>query len=130
MDQFEWYTEEYANCGWPAFETWLRLVVQLPPWAPQDLLRSGEVSRVDMVAAGGYAAWLIRSRGPQNWSRELRMPLIQATLASRALGVPGDEVRIGIIGFEDRVIDLRSYSQREIARAYSKLENLLRQMGF
>jgi hypothetical protein len=130
MEQFEWYTEEYANRGWPAFETRLRLVLPLPSWAPPDLLCSGEVSRVDIVPAGGYAAWLMRSRGLQNWSRELRMPLIQGALASKALGVPGNEVRIGIICFEDQLIDLRSYSQREIAGAYSKLEDLLRQMGF
>jgi hypothetical protein len=130
MGQFEWYTEEYANRGWPAFETRLRLVVPLPSWAPQDLLCSGEVSRVDMVPAGGYAAWLMRSRGAQNWSRELRMPLIQGALACELLGVSGEEVRIGIICFEDRLVDLGSYSQREIAGAYSKLENLLRQMGF
>jgi len=130
MDQFEWYTGEYSSRGWPAFETRLRLVVPLPPWVRQDLFCSGEVSRVDMVPAGGYAAWLMRSREGENWSRELRMPLIQGALAYRTLGVQGNEVRIGIICFEDRLIDMHSFTQREIAGAYSKLENLLRQMGF
>jgi hypothetical protein len=130
MDQFEWYTDEYQNRGWPTFETRLRIVISLPPRVRPYLFCSGEVSRVDLVPVGGYAAWLTRSRGAKDWARELRMPLVQQALAQGPLGVPPNEVMIGIYSFEEQFTDLRRYSQAEIDQANSELDNLLRRMGF
>jgi hypothetical protein len=129
IDQFEWYTEEYVNRGWPTFEAQLRVLIPLPSRVPPDLFCSGEISRVDMMPARGYAAWLLRSRGGEGWAHELRMPLIQGALAQN-LGVPASEVRVGIYSFEEQFIDLHGYSQIEVDQAYADLDDLLTRMGF
>jgi hypothetical protein len=130
MDQFEWYVSEYKSLGWPTFEIRLRVSIPLPPRVRPNLVCSGEVSRVDLVPVGGYAAWLMRSRGAKDWARELRMPLVQQALAQGPLGVPTSEIKIGIYSFEEQFTDLCSYSQTEIDLAYLELDNLLSRMGF
>jgi hypothetical protein len=130
MDQFEWYVNEYKSLGWPTFETRLRVSIPLPPRVRLDLVCSGEVSRIDLVPAGGYAAWLMRSQGTKDWARELRMPLVQQALAQGLLGVPANEIKIGIYSFKEQFTDLCGYSQTEIDQAYSELDNLLSRMGF
>ena len=129
MDQLEWYAAEYVARGWPAFETRLRVLIPLPSWAPPNLLCSGEISRIDIVPTGGYAAWLMRSRGAEDWDRELCMPLVQRALED-ALGVPSSEISIGIYSFEEQFVALCSYSESEINQAYSDLAALLKLMGF
>jgi hypothetical protein len=130
MDWLEWYVEEYSARGWLMFETRLRIAVPLPHWAPTDLVCSGEVTRVDLVPTGGYAAWLIQSRGAADWFCELRMPLIQGTVAQHILKVPISEVSVGVYSLEEQIVDLRCYSQMEIDQAHSNLADLLRQMGY
>jgi hypothetical protein len=129
-DQFEWYAQEYLNRGWLTFETRLRVVIPLPSWVPPDLVCSGEVTRIDLVPAGGYAAWLIRSRGAQDWIQELCMPLVQHALAHGALGAPASEIQIGIYSFAEQFVDLCSYSPTEIDQARLDLDGLLRSLGF
>jgi hypothetical protein len=130
VEQFEWYTEEYISRGWLTFETRLRVVIQLPPRASAHLFCSGEVNRVDIVPTGGYAAWLMRSRGPEDWVSELRMPLVQGAIAQKILQAPAGEVRVGIYSFKERFVDLCCYSQNEVDQAYADLDDLLRRMGF
>lgn len=130
MEQLEWYIEDYVSRGWPMFETRMRVVIPLPQWALPNLVCSGEVARVDVIPTGGYAAWLIRSRGVDDWFHELRMPLIQGTVSESILKVPVSEVSIGIYSFAEQFVDLRSYSQPEIDQAYSKLADLLRELGY
>jgi hypothetical protein len=82
MHQFDWYVEEnHTRRGWVTSETMGRVVVELPPWAPADLVCSGEVTRIDIVPSGRLAGWLFRNDDVQGWHRELRMPLIQGALA-------------------------------------------------
>jgi hypothetical protein len=130
MDQFKWYIEEHANRGWPTFETRLRVFIPLPSRVRPNLFCSGEVPRVDIVPAGGYAAWLMQSRAAKDWDRELRMPLVQGALAQGPLGVPSSEIRVGIYSFQEQFVDFRSYSQTEIDQSYSDLDSLLKRMGF
>jgi hypothetical protein len=65
----------------------------------------------------------------QGWDRELRMPLIQEVLA-REMGVPLEEVMVGVYGFRQQVVDQRTYSVSEVRSAHSSLEDLLIQLGF
>ena len=65
----------------------------------------------------------------QGWNRELRIPLIQEVLAHE-MGVPLEEVMVGVYGFRQQVVDQRTYSVGEVRSAYSLLEDLLRQLGF
>jgi hypothetical protein len=106
-----------------------RITINLPEWTPADLVISGEISRMDIEPSGGYAAWLFRNNDVQDWQRELRMPLIQETLAHE-MGVPLEGVIVGVYGFRRRVVQHRTYSVGEVRLAYSSLGDLLRQLGF
>lgn len=130
IDHFMWYVDEYSNRGWPMFQTRLNVEVSLPVWAPANLICSGQVSRLDIVPTGGYAAWLMRIREPEGWFNELRMPLLQGALACNVLQVPVNEISIGIYSFEERFVALRCFTQSEISQAHAILGDLFRQMGY
>jgi len=130
LAQFEWYAAECVGREWPTFETRLRVVVPLPARAPDDIICSGEVSRVDLIpSVSGYAAWLMRQRGAEEWFDTLHMPLIQDAVA-RQMGAPISEVHVGVYSFAERMVELRSYEPQEIAQAYSELDTLFESMGF
>jgi hypothetical protein len=129
LKQFEWYVEEHIGRNWPTFRTRLRVQVLLPNWAPGNLRCSGEITRVDIIPQGGYAAWLLKSREPNGWEQQLQMPLIQDTL-SRLLKAPAEEVQVGIYSFQERLVASRVYTFREIQRSHDILNNLLREMGY
>lgn len=130
LDQLDWYIDEFTGRGWPMFQTGLRVTVPLSLEFPPDLICSGEVSRVDVVPTGGYAAWMFRSRAGSAWSDELQMPILQHILASRILGVPLSEIRIGIYAFQEQRVDSVCYSQAEIEEAWMALEDLMVRLGF
>lgn len=122
--------EEYQRRrGWVTTEIMRRIVIDLPLWAPADLVISGEISRMDIVPTGGYARWLFRNNDVRGWDRELRMPLIQETIAYE-MSVSLEEVMVGVYGFQQQVTDQRNYSIDEVRSARLSLEDLLRQLGF
>jgi len=57
-----------------------------------DLELRGEISRVDFTK-GGYRATLLAAP-PQNWQKQLRMPLVQRAIAE-TYGRPVGEVEVG-----------------------------------
>ena len=130
IDQFHWYIGEFISQGWPVFQTRLNIRIPLPTWTPEDLYSSGQISRIDLVPEGGYAAWLMRKREEQNWQDELQMPLIQKTLADCTLQVPLREISVGVICFEDRTIDSHCYIEEDVRKAEEDLEHLLRNLVF
>lgn len=130
MNQLFWYMEEYHQRGWHTFRTRLNIKISLPPWMPTDFRCSGQVSRIDLIPSGGYAAWLMRSRNFEGWSNESRMPLVQNEIAANVLKVPLSEVRIGIYSFQERYVEDKCFDEDEIEKAYDQLESLLHQMGY
>lgn len=128
--QFEWYVEDFFERGLLTFETRLRIVIPPPNRNIADIILSGEVSRVDIKQPKGYAAWLFKSREPESWFDELRMPLIQDVLSNSVLNTVSDEISVGIVSFEERYIDDRCYSQQQIASAWQTLDKLLTDLGF
>jgi hypothetical protein len=57
------------------------------------------------------------------------MPLIQDTLAHE-MGLDVEEITVGVYGFQQQVVDQRTYSVGEVQAAYSRLDDLLGQLGF
>jgi len=97
----------------------------------------GEVSRVDIdLPSEGYHGILIGNR-PNNWRRQVRMPLIQRALAAR-LQRPEAEILVGfqdidgsdleLVSFPRAVTDQAERSARELVRELS--DELRRQRGF
>lgn len=78
------------------------------------LILGGLISRVDMTAKG-YRAILLEAI-PLRWEEELRMPLIQRSLA-HTYGRPEDEFVVGIQELDASDLAVTSYSKIDIDRA-------------
>lgn len=128
-DQFRWYVEDYLNKNVTTFEVRqnIKIIPEIPLQTGTTI--SGQISRIDIVPTGGYAAWLFRNGNPYGWEQEFCMPLIQYELANRILRVPSDEISIGIYSFTERVIDQHCYSVQELQNAKDNLDRLLRTLG-
>jgi hypothetical protein len=129
MDQYEWYVLEYRSRGWRTFSTLMNIEVSLPDWVSRQVKCTGQVSRIDLVPTGGFAAWLLRSKNPAGWENDIQMALIQESIAN-VMNAPMDEIRVGIYSFNERYIDSRIFSRTDIDRARIILNDTLLAMGF
>lgn len=122
VNQFAWYIEEYKIRGWIARETYRVITV---PIDNDDIPVhcTGEICRLDLILTGGYGVWQFRSKSPDGWRNELRMPIIQGVTA-KLLGVSTSEIMIGMVSFEERYIDTHSYSIEEINAAFKEFTDL------
>ena len=129
IDQFQWYVGDYLSKSITTFEVQqnVKILPEIPLTA--DVTFSGQISRIDIVPSGGYAAWIFRNRDSLDWTNEFSMPLIQYELANRILQVPENEIAIGIYSFPERVIAQHCYSTQELNEAKHRFENLLRTLG-
>jgi len=124
VNQLAWYIEEYKKHGWIARETYR--VITVPINNDEIQVRcTGEICRLDLILSGGYGVWQFRSKNPEGWKNELRMPIIQGVTA-QLLGVSPAEIMMGTVSFEERYIDTCSFSSEEIDSAFHEFINLLR----
>jgi hypothetical protein len=130
MEQLEWYIGEVERRRWPTFQVRPNVSVPLTTRGNTPLSCSGQLGRIDLVPTGGYAAWLFKGDDLGGWEGELRMPLIQETVASTLLSVPASEVQVGVYAFSVRQVARRTFTDREIQEARRELDRLVRAMGF
>jgi len=93
-----------------------------------DVELRGEIGRLDVEAVAGYSVWLFTEEFPQNWTRQLRMPLLQMHYASK-MGAPSDEVSVGFYSYSQARYLSTSYSASRIARAVSEARRLSSRIG-
>lgn len=129
IGQLDWYMDEYERGGGPTVQTGLRLVVPVAG-ARGDLKCSGEVTRVDLIPSGGFAGLILANEIEAGWTRQLRFPLIQITLAEETLGIAASQVRVGIIDPSNRRLEMHSYRSRELTDARRRLGELTTALGF
>lgn len=129
VDQFNWYVGDYLskNITTSDFRLNIRILPEIP--LKTDVAISGQISRVDILPAGGFIAWIFRNRGSSGWVSEFSMPLIQYELANRILHVHNNEIAIGIYSFPERFIAQHCYSDQELQDAKHKFEGLLKKLG-
>jgi hypothetical protein len=77
----------------------------------------GEIGRVD-VTDSGYRAVLL-GKAPQDWERQLRMPLIQAAIA-QMYGRPQEKTEVGFQRLDASKLVTKLYSELEIQKARRK----------
>lgn len=87
--QLDDYIVAYRTSGLVAVETKKNIRIDITPYVSL----TGEIPRLDVVPAKGYAVWLFGAPSP-SWHRELRLPLIQAHY-SHLLGSNLEEIEIG-----------------------------------
>jgi hypothetical protein len=129
LENLDWYVEEHRSRGWPTFQAGVRLVVPYPGRLAPDIVCSGEIGRLDLKPTGGYAGWVISGDTGPGWEDQLRFPLMQDALAQVVLGVPDQEVSVGVCDFTRRQALLTSFSGKEIVRARRRFGELLRQLA-
>lgn len=130
IDQLDWYIEQHTALGWPTFDTRVRVSIPVPARAADSLTCTGEVGRIDMVPTGGYAAWLFASSVNPEWRDELRMPLLQGTLAAVTLAVPTNEIQVGIYDFSARDVLSTTFADNAIRVARRQFNRLVSDLGF
>ena len=74
----------------------------------------GEIGCVD-VTDWGYRA-VVLGKVPQDWEKQLRMPLLQAAVA-QMFGRPQDKTEVGFQELDASRLAVRLYTDREIQRA-------------
>ena len=83
----------------------------------------GEVSRVDIdIAADRYRGILLGARN-DDWRQELRMPLLQRTLAEK-FERQEEEIEIGVQDFDGSNLEVQQYSKNDVQDAVEKARNL------
>ena len=130
VEQLEWYIEEVEGRMWPTFQVRPNVSIPLTTRGNAPLSCSGQLGRLDLVPTGGYVAWLFKEDDLGEWEGELRMPLIQQTVAHTLLSVPPSEVQVGVYAFSVRQVALRIFTDREIQEARRELDRLVCAMGF
>jgi hypothetical protein len=85
----------------------------------------GEIGRVD-VTSTGYRAVLL-SKPPADWEKQLRMPLIQAAVAS-TYGRPQEKTEVGFQELDASNLSTKCYSDRQIQNAEHKFVALGRML--
>lgn len=88
----------------------------------------GEVSRIDVaIDENGYRAVIIGAI-PMDWTRELRMPLIQRAIARRCRRDEFD-VRVGFQRLDGSGLHVVRFTERQIAAALERAETLAAQVA-
>jgi len=129
IEDLQWYIEEYQKLGWATALQKHSITIPLSTKQADSLKVSGEINRIDFHPNGAYAAWLFIKGNGENWKHELRMPVIQNAVGVE-LGAEPEMVHVGVYCFEDHVKFLHNFSNSDIWRAHSELEELFKRMGF
>ncbi len=129
VEDLQWYIDEHRKLGWPTALRKYNISIPLSTRFADSLIVTGEINRIDMHPNGAYAAWLFSKRDAGNWLNELRMPIIQNAVGVE-LGAPPSAIHVGVYCFEDRTVNIHNFSNQEIRRAHSELEDLFRILGF
>ncbi|MHB1191950.1 MAG: hypothetical protein ACYC6F_02800 [Longimicrobiales bacterium] len=93
---------------------------------PSGIELSGRITRVDVLSSG-YRGVLLGSFS-DDWSKELRFPLLQAAIANH-YSVPVDDTQVGVQGVDGSGLQCRSYDLSERAAAFERLSALATQLG-
>jgi hypothetical protein len=81
----------------------------------------GEMHRFDFLP-NGYRAMLLGTYA-QNWTNQLRMPLLQRAAAFR-FGRPVEDISIGVQYLDGSELEEKRYSRNEITKAEEDFRNL------
>jgi hypothetical protein len=119
------YADSYVAQGNIAFQYPFRVEIDLG----SGITLGGEIARIDLVPAGGYSAWIFRTKPkPRRWFGHLNMPLLQGAVALE-LGVPNQDVSIGYYWFAPNEYSARTYTDRQVAQAVTEARLLAAQIA-
>jgi hypothetical protein len=88
---------------------------------------AGEITRLDLVPSGGYAAFVLSREAGEKWRREIRFPLIRAHYAKK-LNCSLNEVSVGIYSLPDRTHHLQQFTVRRVRAAQDEIIRLAKRL--
>lgn len=123
LDYYVEYVGAIATLGNETFSTEQSVTLSLG----EGIELGGQINRIDLVPAGGYAAWLFSTK-PVRWGSELRMPLLQHFVAD-LLGVGPRDVSVGFYTFATGLHEGRVYTGSEVKNAMDEARALAEQIS-
>lgn len=122
-DQVEDYASEFRRHGNSVVEFKTNVSINIE----SGLQITGEIPRLDLVPQGGYEVLLFPT-STDNWTQELRYPLLQAHF-SKKLGAPVEEMSVGIYDVDRARYETTRFTTDEIAAAHEELREIAAVLG-
>jgi hypothetical protein len=84
---------------------------------------TGLIPLIYLNSSSGYTvAFFQKTKG--DWISELKFPIIQSYTAKSLYGCSINDIEVGVYSFENDEHEFHKYSQREITKALSELNDL------
>ena len=119
IDALYEYASAFESLGHVAVEVLKPMNLAINP----KLTISGEITRLDLIPTGGYAAFVLSRDAGEDWRRQIRFPLIQAHYAKK-LNCSLNEIAVGIYSVPDGTHELRRFSALRVSAAQTEIARL------
>ena len=119
------YAVAFTRLGNRVFRMNDLLKISLPESLSREITLTARIPRLDLTS-NGYAVWVF-AKEPSDLRAELRLPLILDTY-SKKLSASLNEITVGVYDFATASYDSYNFSQREINKALTELEQLVNQL--
>jgi hypothetical protein len=123
IEDLQRYADAFESLGHVAIEVLkpMNFVVN------SKLIITGEITRLDLIPAGGYAAFVLSREEGEDWRRQIRFPLIQAHYA-RKLNCSLNEISVGVYSVPDRKHELQRFSALRVSAAQNEIIRLAKRL--
>jgi hypothetical protein len=119
LDMLYEYSTAFESLGHVAVEVLKPMNLAINP----KLTISGEITRLDLVPTGGYAAVVLSREEGEDWRRQIRFPLIQAHFAEK-LNCSLKDVTVGIYSLPDATYELHRFTTSRVSAAQTEIATL------
>jgi hypothetical protein len=117
------YATAFTSLGNVAVEVLKPITFVVGP----KLIIGGEITRVDLVPSGGYAAFVLSRKQGEDWRGQIRFPLIQAHFAAK-LNCPLKDVAVGVYSVPNGVHELHRFSTPRVSAAQAEIADLAKRL--
>jgi hypothetical protein len=119
VDRLYEYATAFTSLGNVVVEVLKPMNIVVNP----KLTISGEVTRLDLIPTGGYAAFLLSREQGEDWRTQIRFPLMQAHFAKK-LNCSLEDVAVGIYSVPDGTHELQRFSALRVNAAQTEITTL------
>ncbi len=123
VEQLHIYEKSFNELGHVAIHVLRAIKLEISP----KLTIGGELARLDLALAGGYAAYVLIREPEEQWQEQLRFPLIQSHLAKELKCALG-QVAVGVYFVQTGIHLKRKYSASRVKAAMDEAITLAAQV--
>jgi hypothetical protein len=122
-DSLHEYAAAFRSLGHVAVEVLKPMNMVINP----KLTITGEITRLDLVPSGGYAAFVLSREQGEEWRQQIRFPLLQAYFAKK-LNSSLKDVAVGIYSLPDGAHELHRFSPARVGTAQAEIATLAKRL--